>query len=134
MFLASLTETHVLEILKTVDSGTAGLDIVARGWVKNVHIKDGHVTFALEVPASMGPKLEPVRAAAEAAVESLAGVSSVTAVLTAETRRPPPAQTGAPEPRARPSRARANAWPCPRSNTSSPSPRAKAASASPRRR
>jgi ATP-binding protein involved in chromosome partitioning len=102
--LASLTETSVIDSLKTVDSGTAGLDIVARGWVKNVHIKDNHVTFALEVPASLGPKLEPVRLAAEAAVKGLAGVGSVTAVLTAETRRPAPAassQAAAPEVRGR---------------------------------
>jgi ATP-binding protein involved in chromosome partitioning len=100
MFLASLTEIRVIEALRTVDSGTAGLDIVARGWVKNVHIKDGHVTFALEVPASQGPKLEPVRRSAESAVRQLEGVSSVTAVLTAEARRPPP--PGAPGPTAAP--------------------------------
>lgn len=90
MFLSSLTETQVIDTLRTVDSGTAGLDIVARGWVKNVHIKDDHVTFALEVPASLGPKLEPVRQAAEAAVRQMSGVGSVTAVLTAEARRPAP--------------------------------------------
>ena len=94
--MASLTETGVIEALRTVDSGTAGLDIVARGWVKNVHIKDGHVTFALEVPASQGPKLEPVRRAAEAAVKHLDGVGSVTAVLTAEARRPAPQGTPGP--------------------------------------
>lgn len=92
--MASLTEMDVIDTLKTVDSGTGGLDVVARGWVKNVHIKDGHVTFALEVPASMGPKLEPVRVLAEAAVRQLAGVTSVTAVLTAEARRAAPAATG----------------------------------------
>jgi ATP-binding protein involved in chromosome partitioning len=104
--LSSLTETLVIDTLKSVDSGTAGLDIVARGWVKNVHIKDGRVTFALEVPASMGPKLEPVRRAAENAVKQLAGVSAVTAVLTAEARRAPapgaaPGASGAPAARER---------------------------------
>ncbi|MGE4061855.1 MAG: Mrp/NBP35 family ATP-binding protein [Rhodospirillaceae bacterium] len=100
--MASLTETRVIDALKTVDSGTAGLDIVARGWVKNVHIKEGHVTFALEVPVSAGPKLEPVRRAAEDAVKILEGVRAVTAVLTAEARRPapaPPAREAAPRER-----------------------------------
>ena len=93
--MAGLTETRVIDTLRTVDSGTAGLDIVARGWVKDILIKDGHVTFVLEVPASQGPKLEPVRLAAETAIKQLAGVGSVTAVLTAEARRPAP---GAPSP------------------------------------
>lgn len=100
--MSSLTESQVIDVLRGIDSGTAGLDVVARGWVKNVHIKEGRVTFALEVPASMGPKLEPVRIAAEAAVRSLTGVHSVTAVLTAEARRPAPAPTpNAPQGRAR---------------------------------
>jgi len=99
MFLASLTESLVIDALKTVDSGTAGLDIVARGWVKNVHIHESRVTFALEVPASLGPKLEPVRLAAEGAVKQLAGVTAVTAVLTAEARKAPP--QGAPPPAGR---------------------------------
>ncbi len=96
--MSSLTETLVIDTLKSVDSGTAGLDIVARGWVKNVHIKDGRVTFALEVPASIGPKLEPVRLAAENAIKQLAGVASVTAVLTAEARRAPGAPNAGPAP------------------------------------
>ncbi|MGE3475057.1 MAG: Mrp/NBP35 family ATP-binding protein [Rhodospirillaceae bacterium] len=96
--MSSLTETLVIDTLKSVDSGTAGLDIVARGWVKNVHIKDGRVTFALEVPASLGPKLEPVRLAAENAVRQLAGVSAVTVVLTAEARRASSSANAAPAP------------------------------------
>ncbi|MCA0202038.1 MAG: Mrp/NBP35 family ATP-binding protein [Proteobacteria bacterium] len=104
--MSSLTETLVIDTLKSVDSGTAGLDIVARGWVKNVHIKDGRVIFALEVPASMGPKLEPVRLAAENAIKQLSGVTAVTAVLTAEARRAPTAPqpgpaSGVPAPRER---------------------------------
>jgi len=97
--LSSLTETLVIDTLKSVDSGTAGLDIVARGWVKSVHIKDGRVTFALEVPASLGPTLEPVRRAAESAVGQLAGVTAVTAVLTAEARSAPAAPGHAPRER-----------------------------------
>jgi len=85
--LTRLTETQVIETLRQIDSGTGGLDVVARGWVKNVVIRDGHVTFALEVPASLGPKLEPVRAAAEAAVRQLGDVQNVTVVLTAEAKK-----------------------------------------------
>ncbi len=79
----TVTEAEVIAALKTVDSGTAGMDVVARGWAKDILIKDGHVTFTLEVPREIGPRLEPVRAAAEKAVHDLKGVVSVTAVLTA---------------------------------------------------
>ena len=92
--MAMVTAAQVTEALRTVDSGTGGLDVVARGWVKGLSTKDGHVTFALEVPAKLGPKLEPVRAAAEKAVFALPGVISVTAVLTAETEKPAAAPPG----------------------------------------
>jgi ATP-binding protein involved in chromosome partitioning len=90
-------ESAVIVALRSVDSGTAGLDVVARGWVKGLAVRDGHVTFALEVPARDGQKLEPVRAAAEAAVRAVKGVSAVTAVLTAQVAspaRPQPAGHG----------------------------------------
>jgi ATP-binding protein involved in chromosome partitioning len=86
--MAVVNEAQVTQALRAVDSGTGGLDVFARGWVKGLHIKDGHVTFALEVPAKLGAQLEPVRAAAEKAVMALAGVITVTAVLTAEAQKP----------------------------------------------
>jgi ATP-binding protein involved in chromosome partitioning len=82
-------ESAVITALRGVDSGTGGLDVVARGWVKGLTIKDGHITFALEVPARDGERLEPVRAAAEAAVRGVRGVSAVTAVLTAQVAQAP---------------------------------------------
>ena len=87
--MAPLSPAQVTEALRKVDSGTGGLDVVTRGWVKGLAIKDGHVTFALEVPARLGRELEPVRAAAEAAVRALPGVAAVTAVLTADAEKPP---------------------------------------------
>lgn len=90
--MADVTQEQILTALKTVDSGTGGLDVVARGWVNDVVIKDGHIAFALEVPPDLGPKLEPVRAIAEKAVHDLPGVLSVTAVLTAEKPTGKPAE------------------------------------------
>jgi len=95
--MAAVTRDQVLAALAAVDSGTGGLDIVARAWVKDVLIKDGHVTFTLEVPAQLGPRLEPVRAAAEKAVHGLPGVLSVTAVLTAPAQAAPQQQRSAPQ-------------------------------------
>ena len=82
--MTQVTKDHIIDALKTVDSGTGGLDVTARGWVQDIVIKDGHVAFALEVPPDLGPKLEPVRAQAEKAVYDLPGVLSATVVLTAE--------------------------------------------------
>jgi ATP-binding protein involved in chromosome partitioning len=59
-------------------------DVVTLGMVSGLVVKQGHVHFALEVEAKRGPHLEPMRKAAEKAVEALPGVLSVTAVLTAE--------------------------------------------------
>ena len=78
--MAHVTQQQITAALQTVDSGTGGIDVVARGWVKDILIKDGHVTFTLEVPAKMGPQLEPVRAAAEKAVHALPGTVSVTSL------------------------------------------------------
>jgi ATP-binding protein involved in chromosome partitioning len=83
-----VTREQVISALKSVDSGTGGLDVVARDWVKDILIKDGHVTFTLDVPAKLGPHLEPVRTAAEKTVHALPGVLTVTAVLTAQSEKP----------------------------------------------
>ena len=79
-----VTREQIITALKSVDSGTGGLDITARGWVRDVLIKDDHVTVTLEVPARVGPKLEPVRADAEKVVKALPGVESGAVVLTAQ--------------------------------------------------
>jgi ATP-binding protein involved in chromosome partitioning len=52
--------------------------------VSGLAVKDGHVAFAIEVDPKRGPHLEPLRKAAEKAVDALPGILSVTAVLTAQ--------------------------------------------------
>jgi ATP-binding protein involved in chromosome partitioning len=79
-----LTEREVLAALAGVPDPEKGRDIVALGMVSGVVIRDGNVGFAIEVEPERGPRLEPLRKAAEQAVEALPGVLSVTAVLTAE--------------------------------------------------
>ncbi len=92
--MALISQDQIIAALKGIDSGTGGLDIAARGWVKDVLTTDGHVTVTLQVPAKLGPQLEPVRAAAERAVGVLPGVLSATVVLTAEAERSSPAARG----------------------------------------
>jgi ATP-binding protein involved in chromosome partitioning len=80
-----VTEKDILDALRAVRDPEKGGDIVSLGMVSGLVMRDGNVGFAIEVEAARGPRLEPLRKAAEAAVEALPGVLSVTAVLTAET-------------------------------------------------
>jgi ATP-binding protein involved in chromosome partitioning len=98
-----VTENQILDALRAVRDPERGGDIVSLGMVSGVVIRDGNVGFAIEVEAERGPRLEPLRKAAESAVEALPDVVSVTAVLTAEARPPGGARGGAaPPPAAQP--------------------------------
>ncbi len=89
-----VTEAQVLEALRRVARPQGG-NIVENGMVSGLALREGHVAFAIEVDPKEGPKLEPVRKAAEQAVMQLPGVLSVSAVLTAHR----PAAAGAPQQR-----------------------------------
>jgi ATP-binding protein involved in chromosome partitioning len=81
--MSEAIQERILAALKAVKDPERGADIVSLDMVKGLVVKDGHVGFSIEVDSRRGPKLEPVRKAAEKAVEALPGVLSVTAVLTA---------------------------------------------------
>jgi ATP-binding protein involved in chromosome partitioning len=82
--MAAVSEREVLDALRGVTDPDKGADIVSLGMVSGVVIRDGNVAFAIEVEPERGPRLEPLRLAAENAVEKLPNVLSVTAVLTGE--------------------------------------------------
>ncbi len=96
----AVTEGQILNALRQVRDPDRGSDIVSLNMVSGMVIRDGNVGFAIEVEPERGPRLEPLRKAAEQAVEILPGVVSVTAVLTAESR--PPGQRPAPHAHAHP--------------------------------
>ncbi|MBB3266481.1 ATP-binding protein involved in chromosome partitioning [Azospirillum sp. OGB3] len=81
--MAQVSEAQVLEALRTVVDPERGKDVVSLGMLSGLVVRDGHVAFSIEVDPKRGAQAEPVRHAAEKAVESLPGVLSVTAVLTA---------------------------------------------------
>ena len=90
------SQDQILNVLKGIKDPDRGNDIVSLDMVKGLVVKDGHVGFSIEVDPRRGPKLEPLRKAAEKLVEALPGVLSVTAVLTAHSAgRPAPAQQAA---------------------------------------
>jgi ATP-binding protein involved in chromosome partitioning len=94
-----VTEKDVLDALRAVRDPDRNGDIVSLGMISGLVIRDGNVGFAIEVEPERGPRLEPLRKAAERAVEALPDVVSVTAVLTAETK---PAGARAATPQAAP--------------------------------
>ncbi|HZH28167.1 MAG TPA: Mrp/NBP35 family ATP-binding protein [Azospirillaceae bacterium] len=102
--MAQITEAQVAEALRQVTDPDQGRDIVSLGMVTGLAVREGHVSFAVEVDPRRGPALEPLRQAAEQAVARLPGVTRVTAVLTAHRTAAP---TSPPPPPAQPQPARA---------------------------
>ena len=86
--MSGISEAAVLAALQTVKDPGKGENIVSLGMVSGLIIKDGNVGFAIEVDPRQGAAMEPLRKAAEKAVHELPGVTSVTAVLTAERAAP----------------------------------------------
>jgi ATP-binding protein involved in chromosome partitioning len=91
-------EREVLEALSRIADPDRPGNIVGLGMVSGLAVRDGHVSFAIEVAPERGPRSEPLRKAAEAAVNAIPGVLSVTAVLTAHRAGAPAPQPAAPRP------------------------------------
>ena len=90
----SVTREQVLEALKGIVNPATGTDLVSSDAVSALTVDGGKVRFVMEVDAARGESMEPVRAAAVAAIEKLAGVTAVTGLLTAHTNEPPALQVG----------------------------------------
>ncbi|HEX5794215.1 MAG TPA: Mrp/NBP35 family ATP-binding protein [Geminicoccaceae bacterium] len=94
--MTQVDRQQVLDALAGVIDPARGQNVVALAMVSGVVVKGGNVGFALEVAPSEAAGKEPLRQACEQAVLALPGVTSVTAVLTAE--RAPAAARGGPAP------------------------------------
>ncbi len=92
--MTRITEAEVRQALAGVVDPDTGKDVVSSGMVSGLTVKDGNVLISLEVDPAEARAKEPVREACEKAVEPLAGVLSVTAVLTAHSAAQPTSQTG----------------------------------------
>ena len=84
----ALSRDDVLRALDQVIDPVSGRSVVQQDMVQGLVVRDGHVGFALEVPAARGRAAEPLREAVEAAARAIPGVLSVTAVLTAHDGAP----------------------------------------------
>ena len=101
--MVELSQETILATLGNIRASPEDRDVVSLNMVSDIHLRDGHVQFSIEVDPGDGAKMEPLRKACEDAVRKLPGVLSVAAVLTAErptpAAAPPPPQ---PQPQARP--------------------------------
>ena len=89
----AITKEQVLEALRKISLPDGG-DLVSHDMVRALSVEGAEVRFVLEVPADKGRAMEPVRAAAEAAVRRLEGVEKTSVILTAHSAgaksAPPP--------------------------------------------
>ena len=70
----TVTKEAVVEKLRSIRGQNMESDIVSLGLVSEIFIADSKVFFSVTVPAETAREMEPLRAAAEAAVKSLPGV------------------------------------------------------------
>ncbi|GHA52291.1 iron-sulfur cluster carrier protein [Amylibacter ulvae] len=91
----SITKQAILEQLETVHLPN-GKNIVALDMVRAITIDGSDVRFVIEVSAEDGPRMEPVRAAAQQVVEQISGIGKVSVILTSPSapKAPPSLKIG----------------------------------------
>lgn len=107
----NVTREDIRAALSGVVDSHQNKDIVSADMVKALAVSEGRVSFLIEVNPARGKAMEPVRAAAQAAVEALPGVEKVTAVLTAHSTGPGASATERPPPDLKTSKKRPPAQP-----------------------
>jgi ATP-binding protein involved in chromosome partitioning len=98
--MGDVTREHVIDQLKKVKGPDLENNVVDLGLVSEIIINDNSVAFSLTVDAQRAHELEPMREAAQKAVQRIEGVSQVMVALTAD--RNPSQSNGAPPPRPAP--------------------------------
>jgi ATP-binding protein involved in chromosome partitioning len=96
--MAAVTKDAVLNALKAVQDPDLHRDIVALGFVKDLEIRGGDVSFKVELTTPACPVKDQLKRQAHDAVSRLPGVSKVTIEMTANVRGRPEPATGNPIP------------------------------------
>ena len=86
----------VLNALRIVNDPDLRRDIVSLGFIKDLSLKDGHVSFAIELTTPACPVKDQMREQAMAAVRAVPGVTSVDVRMTANVRSVSAPETGRP--------------------------------------
>lgn len=77
------TEKEILDSMRHIIDPDLGRDIVSLGFIKNVQINDGNVSFKVELTTPACPVKEQFRTACQEAVSKLPGVASVQVEMSA---------------------------------------------------
>src|SRR5689334_4721820 len=91
---ASPSSAQVLDALRVVTDPDLRRDIVSLGFVKNLAIDAGRVSFTIELTTPACPVKEQMREQATAAVRALPGVSDVAVQMSANVRSVSAPETG----------------------------------------
>ena len=86
----------VLNALRVVNDPDLRRDIVSLGFIKDLSIKDGLVSFAIELTTPACPVKDQMREQATAAVRAVPGVTAVDVRMTANVRSVSAPETGRP--------------------------------------
>ena len=89
MSTVTLNEQAILEILKQVKYPGFSRDIVSFGFVKDVNVGGGNVSFRLTPTADAPEAVETIKKQCEALLRQIPGVSSVTIAVQTAAPRPP---------------------------------------------
>ncbi len=92
----TLNEETALEALKAIKYPGFSRDIVSFGFVKDLAVGGGNVSFRLALTADAPAVAEQIRSECEAALRRLPGVASVTISVQAAPPRPPVMAAGGP--------------------------------------
>lgn len=83
---SSVSESSVLDALKVVQDPDLHKDIVSLGFIKNLKIDGGRVSFAIELTTPACPVKDLLQEQARAAVMGVSGVKDVQVTMTAAVR------------------------------------------------
>jgi ATP-binding protein involved in chromosome partitioning len=87
-----ISDQDVLTALQSVPGPDGKTPLPQSGALSGLSIKDGRVYLSIAIDPRQSAALEPMRAAAEAAVKKMAGVANALVSLTSEKQPPPPAK------------------------------------------
>ena len=93
--MADVDEQAIIEALRGIRDTDDPQNVVDRGLIQGLQVRNGHVAFTVEVDPERAAHYEPLRKRCEDAVFDMPGVLSVTAVLTAHQEAPAPQKSGA---------------------------------------
>jgi ATP-binding protein involved in chromosome partitioning len=81
-----ITEESVLEKLRLVKDPDLHRDIVSLGFIKQLKIEEGNVSFQVELTTPACPVKEQLKVQCEEVVKSISGVKEVSVTMTANVR------------------------------------------------